>query len=75
MINEIALAMAQNKVNNMPLEIKHVVISPAKWQEIRPIIKLLQAAGLWYDVSSYYNKIYLRVRVNPYTQTYIESLL
>ena len=62
-------------INKEPLNIKHVVISPEKWQNIRPIIKDLQAAGLWYDVSSYYNKIYLRVRVNPDTQKYIESLL
>ena len=75
MINEIALHIAQTKVNCKPLNIKHVVISPEKWKEIRPTIKLLQAAGLWYDVSSYYNKIYLRVRVNDYTQTFIESLL
>lgn len=65
----------KKSINNLPLDIKHVVISREKWQEIRPIIKDLQTAGLWYDVSEYYNKIYLRVRVNPETQAYIESLL
>ena len=64
-----------NLVNNEPLQVKHVVITREKWHEIRPVIKELQAGGLWYDVSEYYTKIYLRVRVNPDTQKYIESLL
>ena len=58
-----------------PLQIKHVVISREKWADIRPVIKDLQKSGLYYDVSEYYNKIYLRVLVNPETQKYIESLL
>ena len=62
-------------INNEPLQVKHVVITREKWHELRPVIKELQAGGLWYDVSEYYNKIYLRGRVNPDTQKYIESLL
>jgi len=64
-----------NKINIDPQTVKHVVITPEKWSAIRPIIKELQKNGLWYDVSSYYNKIYLRVSVNEYTQKYIETLL
>ena len=64
-----------NKINLKPQDIKHVVITPDKWSALRPVIKELQARGLWYDVSSYYNKIYLRVSVNEYTQKYIETLL
>ena len=62
-------------INNEPLQVKHVVITREKWQELRPVIKELQAGGMWYDVSEYYNKIYLRVRVNPDAQAFIESLL
>ena len=62
-------------VNKEPLTMKHVVISCDKWQEIRPLIKELQTSGLYYDVSGYYNKIYLRCMVNDITQSYIESLL
>lgn len=70
MLNEI-----KRVINNDPLQIKHVVISRDTWEKIRPIIKDLQKSGLYYDVSEYYNKIYLRVLVNPETQKFIESLL
>ena len=67
--------MDYKKINLEPLNIKHVVITPAVWAKIRPAIKELQSNGLWYDISSYYDKLYLRVRVNDYTQAYIEKLL
>lgn len=67
--------MDYKKINLEPLNIKHVVITPAVWEKIRPAIKELQPHGLWYDISSYYAKLYLRVRVNDYTQEYIEKLL
>ena len=67
--------MDKKKINLEPLDIKHVVITPAEWEKIRPEIKKLQSYGLYYDISGYYDKLYLRVRVNQYTQEYIEKLL
>lgn len=69
------MQIIRDKVTEKPRNIKHVVISIKKFQEIRPLIKTLNNYGMWYDVSEYYNKIYLRCDVNEYTQSIIESYL
>ena len=56
-----------------PLEVKNVVIRKAVWLELRPVIKKLQSFGLWYDISEYGNKLYLRCKVNEIIQNYIEK--
>ena len=58
-----------------PLEVKSVVISKSVWKDYRPIIKHLQAFGLWYDVSEYYDKIMVRVKVNEVVENYLQGVL
>ena len=58
-----------------PLEIKSVSITSNQWQVYRPFIKRLQNYGIWYDVSSYYNKLLVRVKVNAITEKWLQSVL
>lgn len=58
-----------------PLEVKSVVLTKSEWKYYRPIIKRLQAFGLWYDVSEYYDKIMVRVKVNEVVENYLQGVL
>ena len=58
-----------------PLDIKSVTISQKQWDLYRPTIKRLQHFGLWYDVSQYYNKLHIRVKVNEITEKFLQSVL
>ena len=75
MINLSGGQLTRDIINLEPLEIKHVVLTHNEWDDLRPYIKRLQKFGFWYDVSSYYDKLYIRVKVNDITEKYLQSIL
>ena len=68
-------ALLRDIIAQEPTNIKHVTLSKKEWDIFRPVIKRLQKLGLWYDISEYYNELYIRVKVNDIIEKYLQSIL